>query len=353
MACIAQGLIEVFFCETLECLYVHYFVPRMVSNADIEKVREVLQSCIRKLCESPSAASSFLQIGQVHKIINAPQYFFVSTNFAKSFPMLMESMMVLSYHSHLPGEIGEKWNKHANVNRENERSRSPYSSLSVVFCNFCSWLGTWMVVNAIASIPLEIQKMVIRFFEPIMLGVFAYAITTRYGYYIIGGASALILVLVIYLSIGERVKSKTMQVGDSINNEDKLFLELNQGETPIHNTREQEEGEVPISQRISSSESLASYSDESSFDALHLSPTHSQKLSEADKKNGKYRNSGSSIECDRNEGKSTEKDEMSLLDRHRSNNSRNESDSESGSSSQSHSDESVSTVSDEEFDIVE
>ena len=103
MACIAQGLIEIFLNETLECLYIHYFVPRMVSRAEIEKVREVLQSCIRKLCESPSTVLS--QHSGQSKVVDAPQYFFVSMNVAKAFPMLMESMMVLSYHSHLPGEI--------------------------------------------------------------------------------------------------------------------------------------------------------------------------------------------------------------------------------------------------------
>lgn len=42
-------------------------------------------------------------------VLNAPNYLFVATNLAKRFPSIMESLIVLSYQSYLPGEISKKW----------------------------------------------------------------------------------------------------------------------------------------------------------------------------------------------------------------------------------------------------
>jgi hypothetical protein len=196
MACIAQGLIEIFLNETLECLYIHYFVPRMVSRAEIEKVREVLQSCIRKLCESPSTVLS--QHSGQSKVVDAPQYFFVSTNVAKAFPMLMESMMVLSYHSHLPGEICEKWTSSTNYVRT-----TPITSHNVIgrmvhwITSFISWFVMFMLMNVIATIPLEIQKMIVRFCEPILLGAIAYAMS--YALDSVIGLVCIIVVVVVFI----------------------------------------------------------------------------------------------------------------------------------------------------------
>jgi hypothetical protein len=47
--------------------------------------------------------------------LNAPEYLFVSTNIAKAYPELMESMIVLSYHNHLPGELAKKWRIGSNL----------------------------------------------------------------------------------------------------------------------------------------------------------------------------------------------------------------------------------------------
>jgi hypothetical protein len=43
------------------------------------------------------------------QLLNAPEFFFVSHKMATAFPSLVESMIVQSYRSHLPGEISKKW----------------------------------------------------------------------------------------------------------------------------------------------------------------------------------------------------------------------------------------------------
>jgi len=45
----------------------------------------------------------------VNVVLDAPRYLFVSTNVAQMFPDLLESVIIRSYHSYLPGEIGNKW----------------------------------------------------------------------------------------------------------------------------------------------------------------------------------------------------------------------------------------------------
>ena len=41
--------------------------------------------------------------------LNAPEFLFISTRVAKKFPQLMESILVQSFFSHVPGELSKKW----------------------------------------------------------------------------------------------------------------------------------------------------------------------------------------------------------------------------------------------------
>ena len=184
MACVAQTLIEVLFCETLECLYIHFFVPNMISQPQLKKVRLALQKCIDTLCETCSLENGW---ARRRETVDAPQYLFVSVAAAKAFPRLMESMVVRSFHSHLPGPVSEKWRLGASsAGRETDgsgsaetsprpsgRGRSPCSSTnSQSIGSALSLSVTVVAANVISSIPLEMQKMAMRFFEPLLFGGF-------------------------------------------------------------------------------------------------------------------------------------------------------------------------------------
>jgi hypothetical protein len=48
-------------------------------------------------------------------ILDSPQYLFVSRIAAIRFTRLMESSIIMSYHSHLPGFISENWRRRCQI----------------------------------------------------------------------------------------------------------------------------------------------------------------------------------------------------------------------------------------------
>jgi hypothetical protein len=179
-SCLVQAAVEIVFNQTFECLYIHYFLPRMVPSKDLNKVREVLHSCIDKLCSGDGQSAW-------HKnpnIVDAPQYLFVSTNVAKAYPMLMESMMVLSYHTHLPGEFEAKWKAvlhhptNVIIHRDSDTSIGSFytfmSSVKILFKSV-SMVIVLVAMQFMAFVPLPIQKFVIRFVEPLLIAMVAFS----------------------------------------------------------------------------------------------------------------------------------------------------------------------------------
>jgi hypothetical protein len=169
MACIIQIIMEVFFSETLQCLYINYFVPRLMSRSQIDKVRHILQTCIAHLCHfkgTPSLQSTVSSWESSHTI-DAPNYFFVSTQVAKAFPTMMESMMIVSYHSMFPGEIGRKWNDHENASKELKRVTYDHK-FGLALRNIRTALTvllSFSIVKFMTSAPVSLQKLTIRFCE--------------------------------------------------------------------------------------------------------------------------------------------------------------------------------------------
>ena len=106
-ACIAQFFIEIFINETLECLWLHYIVPKVVAK-EVIAAHRVLVDLVETFCKaSPQETSTFNERNGLS--LNAPDYLFVSTNVAKAFPSLMESLIIRSYRTYLPGECAKWW----------------------------------------------------------------------------------------------------------------------------------------------------------------------------------------------------------------------------------------------------
>jgi hypothetical protein len=98
--CIIQLALEILVYETSECAIVNYFIPNLALR-EVHHAREALNSAIEIVCGSNSRK---FQI-----ILDAPSYLFVSSNLAKSFPSLLESIIVSSYHSCTPGSSAKLW----------------------------------------------------------------------------------------------------------------------------------------------------------------------------------------------------------------------------------------------------
>jgi hypothetical protein len=185
MACIVQFLIEVFYNETLLCLYVHCFVPSIVPDAEIKRVQSVLHHCIHSMCNDFFDPNDHSETDK--QLLNVADYFFVSTHVAKAYPDLMESMIVLAYKSFMSGAIGHKWKRDEDVSYDHvgesdnlvmDRATNSQASMQQSFVRKVI-ISIAIAISAlqtmvVTSIPLSYQKMIVRFLEPIVWGGLSY-----------------------------------------------------------------------------------------------------------------------------------------------------------------------------------
>ena len=153
-ACIIQSIVEVCLFETMECIWINCLVPLLVSG-EVRKVGDSIIEVINDLCSK--------NVLDTRLFLNAPDYLFVSTNVAKNFPHLMESILIQSYFNHVPGELAKMWQVGtiARIHRyQNFRS----------FTLLATLLST---IQVMATAPFIFHRLVVRFLQPVVLSVIA------------------------------------------------------------------------------------------------------------------------------------------------------------------------------------
>ena len=150
IACISQILVEIFLFETMETLWIQFFVPSLVSS-EVQRVNSILSDTIMNLCCAHDDDRNL--------VLDATEYLFISTNLAKSYPDLMESVLILSYHTHLPGEISKKWL--SGVSSRIYRHNQAHQSLLL--------FTTLFLLQSVATLPFLFHQMFIRFTQPFFL----------------------------------------------------------------------------------------------------------------------------------------------------------------------------------------
>ena len=175
LACLLQLVIEVLVYETSECMWVHYGLPRLVSD-DVDAI-------IRGLNHTIDAA--FSSANHAAQALDMPSYFFVSTLLAEQLPLVLESSIVLSYHSKNPppGGVHYRWQK------GKARKNSLISRLGATAV-------LTSILQAIASSNIRVQKMVLHTLQPIAVSFIfvAWAYMSRNVIYLV---VAIVLVLLI------------------------------------------------------------------------------------------------------------------------------------------------------------
>jgi len=155
-ACLMQIAIEILFYETTECAIVHFIIPSLVLD-EINNASDALHKAVQKIC-----ASLYSEQDKTI-VLDAPQYLYVSTNVAKKYPDLMESVIVQSYHSYLPGEIGSAWRIH-------HSGRS--TSFIVRFTEAMSTSIFMQTLQRIGAMPGNIQRIIIHSIQPLLVSSF-------------------------------------------------------------------------------------------------------------------------------------------------------------------------------------
>jgi len=181
-ACIVQLIVEICINETLECGWIHYVVPSLI-HREVQEASESVMRIVTELGTDSSREQHSEQNGS--HVLNAPDYLFVSTNVARSLPDLMESLIVQSYQSHLPGELSRKWRSSRGSGWSGGSmwwqlwlvlgGRSDSSNRRAVLS--VNRILTMVMVVVVASlqylgtVPFLIQRLIIRFIEPFVLTV--------------------------------------------------------------------------------------------------------------------------------------------------------------------------------------
>jgi len=90
-ACLSQIFIEVAVYQTIECAWIHFFVPRLILEA-VDSVLVTIHQCIRAAFQKDFDRT----------LLNTPALFFVSWDLAGHFPHLFESSIVRAFQSFFP-----------------------------------------------------------------------------------------------------------------------------------------------------------------------------------------------------------------------------------------------------------
>ena len=149
-ACIVQFFVEIFLFETMECVWINCMVPALVSD-EVRGVGDSIIEVVQQLCASSGSDPELF--------LNAPDYLFVSTNVAKKFPQLMESILVLAYFTHLPGELSKTWQVGSIARWKRRRSWQNTTLLAATLTGL-QYLGT---------APFILHRMFVRFLQPFVL----------------------------------------------------------------------------------------------------------------------------------------------------------------------------------------
>jgi hypothetical protein len=164
IGCIFQLLIEVFVVETIECLFIHFMIPVMIAD-EVQRVSNVLRDAVQKLCSFEKDDARYF--------LNVPGYLYVSSNVAKRFPDTVESIIIRTYQTHLPGEIAHRW--------RGDNSTSVAAKIKVRFVWY-SWIVGAMVASVVDGLkfmgatPLILQQLCIRLLQPCFFVAITYLI---------------------------------------------------------------------------------------------------------------------------------------------------------------------------------
>lgn len=151
IACVVQFAVEIFMFETIECIWMNYLIPDAVST-EIQVIKFQLRRTVDDLCSTSTSTYKYF--------LDVPEYLFVSSFLVKRFPDKLESMIIASYHQHLPGELAKKW-----------KTRSSFSS------RFLRNMSLFAVTNAIMKLigttPPTLQRVVVHSAQPLIFAAFA------------------------------------------------------------------------------------------------------------------------------------------------------------------------------------
>jgi hypothetical protein len=155
IACVLQLVVEIVVYETSEAVLLHFLIPNL-ARVEVQTAMVALRTAITQICRKQQ---------QPEVALNAPQYFFVSTNVAQHFPQLLESVLIQSYRSCWPGELGRKWKFDHGISLGGSGSRQ---SVAAMRSFTLSAIMTAILQNLGATAP-ALQKLCLHSIQPLLV----------------------------------------------------------------------------------------------------------------------------------------------------------------------------------------
>ena len=151
-ACCLHGLLMIGVFETTAVLLTYVAIPLTVAD-EIQHVFDIIHDLSLKI----SSLKLFERNEEVHRVpvlVDVPTYLFVSHKVAKQYSRLIESMVVLSYESFLPGKMSKKWDV---LGENTDRTKVIWSKLYLdKLLDFIRMFGTF---------PVYKQSVIIKVFQ--------------------------------------------------------------------------------------------------------------------------------------------------------------------------------------------
>jgi hypothetical protein len=229
-ACLVQVVVEIFLNETIECLWLNYWVPSLV-RSDVGKAVEVLKHA------TEDVALDEVRPEGCHRVfLDAPSYLFASTKVAQRNEELLESLLVKSYHSHLPGELCKTWPHYmqSRLNLEQDQSRGilgrfPVWAMRIIALALATMTA---LVQWSGTLSFAYQRVFIRVIQPMVfsgLTMLCYLFTSVYGGYLLVAVSLLLAAgAVIWLrqSGNKEAAQQRQRIAQAVDEDNDLEQEL-------------------------------------------------------------------------------------------------------------------------------
>jgi hypothetical protein len=155
---VIQFAVELLVFETVECAWLNFWLPEFVLQ-DVTVAANTLKQQVAQVTAAPDAAKGRSDLESTKYFLNAPAALFVSTKLAKAYPQLLESMIVGSYSTFLPGPMCATWSAAERRRDTMNRSLGFLSRITAALT---------FAVNIFITIPFIYQRIVIRFVQPMV-----------------------------------------------------------------------------------------------------------------------------------------------------------------------------------------
>jgi hypothetical protein len=150
-----QVVVDVLVFETTECIWLNFVVPRSV-QAEVSAAAAIVSATAEAAIVPQLTASN-------DYFLNAPAHLFVSAKVAKAHPQLLESLIVRSYSSHLPGQICKTWPHYQSAV---EGSRDVAVTKPTIAQTILT--GAVLAVQVCLAVPYLYQRILLRFLQPLV-----------------------------------------------------------------------------------------------------------------------------------------------------------------------------------------